>query len=298
MLKYDVVKNWKIPDVFQEIGLRDANLYALGIGFGSRPLAPLHLRYAYKRGAHIFPTMAVVLSRPGLWMNDPRTGIDVVKLLHAEQDLEILWPIPVQARIRSESRIVAVVDKGKAIGALMYAERLLYEDHTNTLLAKARHCSMLRADGGFSEVSGQGDEPPPAVPTMPAELGPPDAVVVEQIPACAALLYRLCGDDNPIHSDPLIAARAGFAAPVLHGLCTYGNTARILVERFAPDGRLQLRRFGARFSSPVFPGDRLECRFWKIDDRRVRFEAAVPARNVTVLKAGIAELHEFETPHE
>ena len=45
-----------------------------------------------------------------------------------------------------------------------------------------------------------------------------------------ALLYRLNGDHNPLHSEPAVAAKAGFPRPILHGLATFGIVGRALLR--------------------------------------------------------------------
>ena len=104
-----------------------------------------------------------------------------------------------------------------------------------------------------------------------------------------ALLYRLNGDRNPLHSDPGVAKRAGFDRPILHGLCTYGITCRAVLQAvtgFDPD---QIYSHQARFSSPVFPGDVITVDIWK-DGKNISFEARVKARNVTVIRNGLTVL--------
>ena len=81
-----------------------------------------------------------------------------------------------------------------------------------------------------------------------------------------ALLYRLNGDVNPIHSHPEVAKQAGFERPILHGLCTYGITARLALKHLAGDDPSRLQAFEARFSEVVMPGDALIVRGYALEE--------------------------------
>ncbi|MGH9113207.1 MAG: MaoC family dehydratase, partial [Acidimicrobiales bacterium] len=104
-----------------------------------------------------------------------------------------------------------------------------------------------------------------------------------------ALVYRLSGDRNPLHSDPKFAAMAGFARPILHGLCTYGFTGRALLHSLCDGDPARFRSMSGRFSSPVFPGEALTVRIWTDVDGRAAFQTLGPDGRV-VLDAGRCEL--------
>ena len=89
-----------------------------------------------------------------------------------------------------------------------------------------------------------------------------------------SLLYRMCGDRNPLHSDPDFAAAAGFPRPILHGLCTYGMTCRALVDNLLDGDVSGLWSYGARMAGVVFPGETLRVTAWKTGDK---FNAFVQA---------------------
>ena len=64
-----------------------------------------------------------------------------------------------------------------------------------------------------------------------------------------ALIYRLSGDRNPLHSDPWFAREmAGFPKPILHGLCTYGVAGRALVAELGKGVAANITSIAARFT--------------------------------------------------
>jgi acyl dehydratase len=152
---------------------------------------------------------------------------------------------------------------------------------TGAPLATIRITSFLRANGGFGGDS-SGAARPHTLPERAPDLSVTIGTTREQ-----ALLYRLSGDHNPIHIDHEVAARAGFPGPILHGLCTYGIACRAVLRGICDDDPLRLRRFDARFSSPVYPGDEIVTDIWR-DGELVSFRSRVPAREALVLNNGMA----------
>ena len=100
-----------------------------------------------------------------------------------------------------------------------------------------------------------------------------------------ALIYRLCGDRNPLHSDPEFAKRAGFDRPILHGMCTYGLSCRVVLQTYADYDPSAFKQHVTRFSSPVFPGETVSFDLWK-DGNVISIEGRVKSRGVTVIKNG------------
>jgi acyl dehydratase len=97
----------------------------------------------------------------------------------------------------------------------------------------------------------------------------PDAETTYAITPQQALLYRLCGDRNPLHSDPAFAEAAGFPAPILHGLCSYGIVLRELTDALLEGDAARVGGFAAKFAGVVFPGETLRVRGWLEDGRIV-----------------------------
>ncbi|NQE47249.1 3-alpha,7-alpha,12-alpha-trihydroxy-5-beta-cholest-24-enoyl-CoA hydratase [Herbaspirillum rubrisubalbicans] len=288
MLDYQTIKNWPIEDVLQHYTERDTMLYALGLGIGADPLDPEQLRYVYEKNLQALPTFAAALAWPKSWMRNPETGIDYVKLVHGEQDVRWLRPIPAAAHIRSRTRVSRVVDKGAGKGAVVEQLRELVDEAGGAILAEVRQVSFLRGDGGFSAADGVSDAPPEALPAVPERAS--DAQWSVSTPPQAALLYRLSGDSNALHADPEVAARAGFPRPILHGLATYGMACYAALRVCAGNDASRLTRLATRFTAPVYPGEEVQFEFWRESDTMWRLRARVAAREAVVLNNGIVEL--------
>ncbi len=270
---------YAIPEVRQTLTPRDTILYALSVGLGGDPMDERQLDYVdHHRPLRALPSMAVVLGHPGFWLARPDTGVDAVRLVHGEQEVELLHPLPVEGELIGRTRVTGLVDKGAGRGALLYSEKQVIEAATGTVLALTRSTTFLRGDGGFGGASG------PVRAAAPAAEGEPDIVVDLPTRPEQALLYRLNGDDNPLHADPAIAARAGFARPILHGLCTLGVVAHALLRALGEYDAARFRSLALRFSAPVFPGETIRTEIW----RDGSFRARAVERDVVVVSNGRA----------
>ena len=288
MLKYEVIKNWPIEDVTHTYTERDVMLYALGLGIGGDPLDAAQLRYVYEKDLQAMPTCAAAFAWPRSWMRDPHAGVDYLKVVHGEQDVRFLRPMPTAATIVSKTRVSLVSDKGAGKGAIVELRRDLFEAESDERLAEVRQVSFLRGDGGFSAESGESDAPPEALPPVPERA--PDHEFMFGTPAQAALIYRLSGDSNPLHADPEVATKAGFRQPILHGLATYGMAGYAAIRTLAGNDAARLRRLALRMTSPVYPGEVIRFQFWRESGTRVHVRARVDARDVVVLNNGVVEI--------
>ena len=288
MLNYEICKQWHFEDTVCRYEPRDTILYALGLGAGSDPVAPQQLRFVYEKGLAAIPTLATVIGSAGMWMGDPRTGIDTLKLVHGEQHLRLHRPLPPAGTLIARHRVEAVVDKGQGKGALLVTRKELLDADSESPVCETRSIAFLRGDGGFSVHDGMSDSVPPRLPAPPER--PADCECSYATLPQAALIYRLSGDLNPLHVDSDVAQRAGFERPILHGLCTYGMAARAAIEVLLDGQAERLRAIAARFTAPVWPGETVRFEFWREAGNSVHFRARVDARQAIVLDNGVLEL--------
>lgn len=273
----------KIPEVEQYYDWRDCALYALGIGVGFDPMDEIELTFLDETRPTMHPSMVDVLGYPGFWQRDPAFGLDWVKTLHGEHAFRILRPLPAEGHVRGTSRIVDLVDKGTDRGALIYVEREIRDVPSGELLATVMQTVFCRGDGGFG---GKSDSRP--VQALPDRAS--DMTIDIPTSSQGALIYRLSGDYNPLHSSPRAARDAGFDRPILHGLATFGTTCHGLMKRLCDGDPEAVVSLAGRFSAPVFPGDTLRIEIWRDGTGRFAYRSTVPKRSVVVVSNGLFEV--------
>lgn len=260
---------------------RDVMLYALAVGCGADPQNERELRFVLEDRLQVLPTFASVACW-GAGVSPQQMGIDRRRALHGSETVILHSPLPTRGKVISSGRVAGVWDKGEK-GAIIEREVELTDVATGRALATLRRTAIARSDGGFG-----GPTDAPQYPDMPAR----DADIVVKLPTRPeqALIYRLCGDRNPLHADPDFARAAGFERPILHGLCTLGLCCRaafIAVPELAVESIAQV---SARFSAPVIPGELVQVHFWR-SASYLEFEASVASRRAQVIRSGRIEFH-------
>ena len=231
----------------------DAILYALGVGAGlGDPLRELEFTTENSADVEqrVLPTFAVLIAQS---TGRRRWGdFNPAMLVHAEQGFTLHRPLPVAGSVRTTSKVTGIYDKGS--GALVTFESVALTGGDEPLVT-ARSAAFIRGEGGFG-----GDRGPSSSWVRPER--EPDQRVEYGTRPEQALLYRLSGDHNPLHSDPTFAAGGGFERPILHGLCTYGFTGRALLHALCGSDPTRFGTMHARFTRPVLPGDTLVISMW------------------------------------
>jgi acyl dehydratase len=235
---------------------KDSLIYALGVGAGAEdPLSELEFTTENSQDVtqRALPTMPVVLGAGGGGAYASIGSFNPAMLVHGEQSVALARELPVEGELEAVTEVVGVYDKGS--GALVVTETTASLADDGQPLFTTRSGAFIRGEGGFG-----GERGPSSRFAAPERA--PDHVVAYPTRTDQALLYRLSGDRNPLHSDPKFAAMAGFDRPILHGLCTYGFTGRGLLHALCAGDPARFRSMTGRFSSPVFPGETLTVRIW------------------------------------
>ena len=248
---------------------KDALLYAVGVGAGTNELA-FTTENTKDTPQRVLPTMPVVLGGGGAAMGRIGT-FNPALLVHGQQSVTLHRELPADGKATAVGKVAAMYDKGKA-AVVVFETNATGEDgqplFTTTMSA------FIRGEGGWG-----GDRGPSGPQNEPPERAPDHQVTYQTSPD-QALVYRLSGDRNPLHSDPSFAAMGGFDRPILHGLCTYGFTGRALLHTLAGSDPSRFHHIEGRFSSPVIPGEALTISMWEIGNGEAVFTTAVGDRTV------------------
>lgn len=237
---------------------RDTLLYALGVGAGAADLA-FTTENSHDIPQQVLPTYAVIAC--AAWGAAAEVGeFNWAMLLHGSQQIRLHEPLSPSGKLNVHSEVVDIQDKGEGKNAILVFKGVGTDSDTGNVVAETVSTAVIRGEGGFG---GQPGERPvkPEIPDREA-----DAKVALATTEDQPLIYRLSGDRNPLHSDPWFAQNlAGFPKPILHGLCTYGVAGRVLVAELGGNDATKITAVGARFTSPVFPGETLTTSIWRTE---------------------------------
>jgi len=239
----------------------DCILYALGVGAGLADDAAVgeETQFIYEQGLRALPAMAAVLAYPGFWMRDPRHGLDWRQVVHGEQRMRFIRPLPARGEVSCRMEVSHIADKRP--GAFVVTRRALSDAATGQELAVIEQLNICRGDGGYSGGDAAlSDELPAPIEAPPS--APPDSTVILPISRNQAALYRMNADRNPLHVDPAIARQAGYARPILHGAALLGMVNRALEPGLRQLPGLRLGELDLRFLAPVYPGRPVAVSLW------------------------------------
>ncbi len=269
---------------------KDALLYALGVGAGSLDATGFELEFTTENSdgvaQRVLPTFTTIVGQgggSGMSLGD----FDPAMLVHAEQSIRLHGELPPAGRVSTVSTVAGMYDKGTA--GLVVLESSSRHVEGGAPAFSTRTALFIRGAGGFGGPRNPEGDDESALAAEPLPTREPDEVVTYATRPDQALLYRLSGDRNPLHSDPTFAKRAGFDAPILHGLCTYGFTGRALLHAVCGSDPARFGAMRARFSKPTMPGDTLTVSLWDIGEQvpgAYRFRTATQ-RGETVIDAGL-----------
>ena len=248
---------------------RDVLLYSTGIGTRD-------LRFVYERHPEfsVFPTFPIRWGGAGapldrnLIPNSPGPlSID------AERYLEMLRPLPLEGEVSVRSRVIGAHPRGRGNGFVEFESEVT--DADGNLCVRMVNGSFRRGVeqlGDIEPFEGAGRTFSERI-TVPDR--DPDVIREAHIADNQAHIYRLSGDYNPLHIDPEAARFGGFDQPILHGLCTFGHCAHVLLDALCQGDATRFRKIKVRFSAPVFLGDTLQVRTWNEGSGRALFEVRV-----------------------
>ncbi|XP_057644594.1 peroxisomal multifunctional enzyme type 2 [Chionomys nivalis] len=275
----------KLPSFSSSYSELESIMYALGVGASVKN--PEDLKFVYEGSADFscLPTFGVIIAQKSM-MNGglaeiPGLSIEFSKVLHGEQYLELYKPLPRSGELRCEAVVADILDKGSGIVIVIDVHSYSGKE----LICYNQFSIFVVGSGGFG--GKRTSEKLKAAVAVPRR--PPDAVLRDTTSLNQAALYRLSGDWNPLHIDPSFASIAGFEKPILHGLCTFGFSARHVLQQFADNDVSRFKAIKVRFAKPVYPGQTLQTEMWK-EGNRIHFQTKVQETGDIVISNAYVDL--------
>lgn len=216
-------------------------------------------------------------------VTDSALNVDVLRLLHSEQDLLFLQPLVPGDIITSTATVAAIEEE-------IAGESLAIDVHC--VNQRGEPVQTMRFIALIRGRSSRDKKRPVILGTSP--VGEPLFRVQQRIDDDQTYRYaKASGDYNPIHVDENVAKLAGLPGIIVHGLCTMAFTSKVMIDRVCEGNPRRLRRLRARFSRPVFPGQAITTAAWSRPDRdglKIYAYETYNPDGKEVIREGIAEV--------
>jgi acyl dehydratase len=248
------------PHIFEWTD-RDTLLYALGVGAGTDDLA-FTTENSHDIPQQVLPTYSVIACT-GFAAAGKIGSFNFAMLLHGSQSIRLFEPLPAAGKLSVVGEVADIQDKGEGRNAVVMLKATGTNPDTGKVVAETMATAVIRGEGGFGGQPGQR----PVAPEIPDR--EPDSQIALPTREDQALIYRLSGDRNPLHSDPWFVGELGG-----------GEAGKVTA-------------IASRFTSPVFPGETLTTSIWRTEPGHAVFrtEAANPdgSNARLVLEDGVVE---------
>ena len=262
----------------------DVALYALSVGAAADPMDTTGLEYVHDVEPKVLPSFATVAATMNVTeapkVSFPGVEIDLAKVVHGSQSVTLHRPIPAAGTAVTTTTIAEIQDKGSAAVIIQESETVSADGEK---LWTSRSGIFAKGEGGFGGERGTSEKV--EYPERDAD----HTIEVATLPQ-QALFYRLCGDRNPLHSDPAFAEAAGFPRPILHGLCSYGVVLRAVVDEVLGGDVSRVSGYGVTFGGIFFPGETMRVRVWEEGSRLLVAATVAERDDAPVLKNVVVEL--------
>jgi len=197
-------------------------------------------------------------------------------VLHGEQYLELLEPLPTNCKLTTRGSVIDVMDKKSGAVAVTLTESF---DPSGKLLIRNQSSTFIVGAGNFG---GKSTPSAQVIPAVPAPTRNADFTTLCKTSTDQSALYRLSGDYNPMHIDADFARMGGFKQPIIHGLCSLGVSVRAVIRQYANNDPALFRAVKTRFTKPAIPGDTLKVDMWQ-EGKRIHFKTSVAETGVEIL---------------
>ena len=280
---YEKIKNWPFVPLVERYTVEDVRVYAEGIGVGMPGpyLDSEAILLSQENDLQALPMMAIILNQGAMWTQDPNTGIDWTKTVHAEESVTLHGVLPNNATLVANYGVDEIFDKGSGKGALMYEHRQLdLED--GTPIATVKIGTFLRGNGGFGGTSGAA----PSAPKVPdhREAG---AGIEIATPSRDNVTYQLGQEFLAGIKSELL----GSSEPMLRGVCSFGLAGRAILKLACDNQPARLHHLGLRYIAPVFAEETLRTEVWFLDEGKAAFRVSSVERETVVMDNGVAEFN-------